>query len=80
MSETNAVPLKRASELLYKSLYEMVIRGLVTIGEADDGLVVYLQKEEDRRLLRGVVTEGNTYFGWPVTIRVVGKMTIGGDE
>jgi protein involved in ribonucleotide reduction len=80
MSETNAVPLKRARELLYKSLYEMVIRGFATIGEADGELVVYLQKEEDRRLLRGIITEGNTFFGWPVTIRVVGKITIGGEE
>jgi hypothetical protein len=80
MSETNAVPLKRARRLLYNSLLEMVAKGLATIGEGDGELVVYLQKEEDRRLLRGIVTEGNTFFGWPVTIRVIGKITIGGEE
>jgi hypothetical protein len=79
MSET-AVPLKRASELLYKSLYEMVVSGLVTVGIGDSELLVYLQKKEDRRLLRGIVTEGDTYFGWPVTICIVGKITIGGEE
>jgi hypothetical protein len=80
MNETNAVPLERASQLLFNATKNFLGNGIVGVSEGPGRLSVWLRSEEDRRLLRGVVTEGNMYFGWPVTIRVIGKITIGGEE